>query len=66
MSPIFIYKLYSMATPKHSKPLLLEIYVYVIALAPNLQRIPFNSIIKFFYYSSTIKLLLLLILIKGL
>ena len=66
ISPIFLYKSCSIATFRYFKPLLLEIYVRVVALAPDLQRVPFYNIIKFLYYSSTIKLLLLLILIKGL
>jgi hypothetical protein len=63
--PIFSYKLYSMATPRHPKPLLLENHVCIIAFTPNLQRIFFYSIIDFLYYSFTTKLILSLILIKG-
>jgi hypothetical protein len=66
MSLIFLYESCSMATLRHFEPLPLEIYVRVVALAPNLQRVPFYNIMKFLYHSSTIKLLSLLILIQGL
>ena len=64
MSPIFLYKSCSIANPRHSKPLILEIYVRVVAIAPDLQRVPFYSVIKPLHHSSTIKLLLLQIPIK--
>jgi hypothetical protein len=36
ISPIFSYKLYSVATPRQPKPLLLENHVYIVALMPDL------------------------------
>jgi hypothetical protein len=36
ISPIFSYKLYSIATPGHLKPVLLENYIRIIALTPDL------------------------------
>ncbi len=65
MSPIFLYKSYPVATPKHSETLLLENYVRIVALAPDLQKVSFHSAIEFLSHSSTIKLLLLLIFMKG-
>ena len=44
ISPIFSYKLYSVATSGHPEHLLLENHVYVIALTPDLQRVSFYSI----------------------
>jgi hypothetical protein len=64
ISPIFSYKLYSVATPEHSESLLLENHVRIIALTPDLQRVFFYSVIDFLYHSSTTKLLSSLILIK--
>jgi hypothetical protein len=64
ISPIFSYKLYSVATPGHPKPLPLENHVRIIALTPDLQRVSFYSIIDFLNHSSTIKLIPSLILIK--
>jgi hypothetical protein len=54
-----------MATSKHSKSLLLENYGRNVALAPDLQKVSFNSAIEFLSHSSANKLLLFLILIKG-
>ena len=62
---IFIYKSYSVTTPKHSKPLLLENYVYIVALAPDLRKVSVYCGTEFLYYSFTTKPFLLLILIKG-
>ena len=64
-SPIFSYKLYSMATLRHFKPLLLENYNRIIAFMPNLQRVSFYSVIEFLYHSSTTKVIPSLILIRG-
>jgi hypothetical protein len=64
-SNLFRYKLCSVATPKHFGPLPLENYVRIVALAPDLRKVSFYSVIEFLYHSSTIKLLSLLILIKG-
>ena len=64
ISPIFLYKLYSITSSKYSKPFLLEHYICIITLTPNLQKVSIYSIIEFLYYISTIKLVLLLILIK--
>jgi hypothetical protein len=44
---IILYKLYSVATSKHSKPFLLENYVRVVAFAPNLRVVSFYNIIEF-------------------
>jgi len=65
ISPIFLYKLCSMATSKHSESLPLENYVCIVALAPDLQKVSFYSETEFLNHSSTNKLLLFLILIKG-
>jgi hypothetical protein len=54
ISPIFSYKLYSVATPRHPKLLLLENHVRIIALTPDLQRVSFYSVIGFLYHSSTV------------
>ena len=64
ISPIFSYKLYLVATPRHPKPLPLENHVYIIALTPDLQRVSFYSIVDFLYHSSATRLLLSLILVK--
>lgn len=48
---MIFYKLYSVATPRHPKPLLLENRIYNVALTPNLQRVFFYSIIVFLYHS---------------
>ena len=64
ISPIFSYKLYSVATPGHPEPLPLENHIHIIALTPDLKRVSFYSIIDFLYHSSTTKLILSLILIK--
>ena len=63
--PILFSKLYTVATPEHSRPLLLENYIYDIALAPNLQVVSFYYIRELSNYSSTNKFLLLLLLIEG-
>ncbi len=52
ISPIFSYKLYSVATPGYPKLLLLENHVRIIAFTPDLQRVSFSSVIGFLYYSS--------------
>jgi hypothetical protein len=65
ISPIFSYKLYSVATPGHPKPLPLENHVRIIAFTPDLQRVSFYSVIDFLHHSFTTELLLPLILIKG-
>ena len=52
ISPIFSYKLYSVATPGHPKPLPLENHVRIIALTPDLQRVSFYSVIGFLYHNS--------------
>ena len=66
MSLISFNKLSSVATPGHPKPLPLPNHLRIVALAPDLERVSIYSVIKFLYHSSTIKLLLLLILIKWL
>jgi hypothetical protein len=65
ISPIFSYKLYSVTTPGHPKPLLLENYVCIIALTPDSQRVSFYNVTDFLYHNSTTELILSLILIKG-
>ena len=57
--------LYFVAIWEYSEPLLLEIYIYIAILASDLQTVSIYNIIKFLYNSSTIKLLLLLILIND-
>ena len=61
ISHIF-YKLCSVAIPRHPKPLPLENHV---TLTPNLQGASIYSVLEFLYYSSTTKLILFLILYKG-
>ena len=61
MSLISLYKLGSIASPKHLEPLSLKNYICVVALAPDLQRVSLCGIIEFLHYSSTIELLSLLI-----
>ena len=63
-SSIFLYKSCSVATSEHSELLPSENYVRIVALAPDLQKVSFYSIIEFLNRSSTIELLSLLILIK--
>jgi hypothetical protein len=65
ISPIIFYKLYSVATPGHPEPLLLESHVHIVALTPNLQRVSFYSVTEFLHHSSTTKLILSLVLYKG-
>ena len=65
MSPIFLYKSCSVATPQHSEPLLLENYVHIVVLAPNLRKVSFYGVIEFLNHISTIELLPFLILYKG-
>jgi hypothetical protein len=64
ISPIFSYKLYFIATPRHPEPLPLENHVRIVALTPDLQRVSFYSVTDFLHYSSTTELLLSLILVK--
>ena len=64
ISLISLYMSHFIATPKYLEPLLLENYIYVIALAPDLQRVSLHGVIEFLYHSSTIELLSLLILIN--
>ena len=54
-----------MTIPEHSSPNYLENNVRIIVIAPGLRRVLFHGIIRLLYYSTTIKLLSLLILIKG-
>jgi hypothetical protein len=64
ISPIFSYKLYSVATLRHSETLPLENHIRIVALTSDLQRVSFYSVINILYHSSTTELLLSLILIK--
>jgi hypothetical protein len=52
ISPMFPYKLYSVATPGQPEPILLENHVRIVALMPGLQRVSFYSVIGFLHYSS--------------
>jgi hypothetical protein len=54
-----------MATTEHFEPLLLENYVRIVALTPDLRTVPFMSVTEVPYHSSTTELLSLLLLIKG-
>ena len=65
ISPIFSYKFYSVATPRHPKPFPLENHGCIVALISDLQRVSFYSITDFLYHSFTTELILSLILIKG-
>jgi hypothetical protein len=65
ISPIIFYKLYSIATPGHLIPPLLEYHVVIIALIADLQRFFFYSVIELLYYSSNTELIILLMLNKG-
>ena len=65
ISPITFYKSYSIATPGHPKPLLLENHARIVALMPDLQTVSFYSAVEFLYYSCTTELLSSLIYIKG-
>ncbi len=65
ISLIFSYKLYSVATPKHPAPLLLENHVRIVALRPDLQRVSFYSVTDFLNHSSTTELIPSRMLIKG-
>jgi hypothetical protein len=65
ISPIILYKLYSVATPEHPKYRRLKNRVRIVALTLNLQRVSFCSAIDPLYYSFTTIFLLPLILIKG-
>jgi len=62
---ILLFEPYPVATPEHSAPLPPENYIRVVALAPDLRAAFFYDGREFFHYSSTIKLLSLLIFIKG-
>jgi hypothetical protein len=58
ISRIFSYTLCFVATPGHPEPLLLENHIRIIALTPDLQRVPFYSITDFLYHSSITELIL--------
>jgi hypothetical protein len=65
ISLVMFRELYSIATPRYSKPLPLENHVRIVALKPDLQRVPFYSTIEFLHYTSTTELLPSLIYTKG-
>jgi len=65
ISPIFSYKLCSVATPGHPEPFLLENHSRIVALTPDLQRVSFYSVTDVLHYSSTTELILSLILYTG-
>lgn len=54
-----------MAIYKYSETLLLEIYIYIFVLTPDLRTVFIYSATEFLHYSPTINLLLFLILING-
>ena len=64
-SPIILYKLRSIATPRHPEPLILENYIRIVVLGPDLQAVSFYNVREFLLHSSTIELILLLIHMKG-
>jgi hypothetical protein len=64
-SLIILYKSRSVATPDHLKPLILENYVRIVALGPDLRAASFYNVREFLLHSSTIELIVLLILMKG-
>jgi hypothetical protein len=59
ISPLFSFKLCSMATLGNPGPLPLENHVCIVAFTANLQRVSFSSLIEILYYSSTTELILL-------
>ncbi len=54
-----------MAILKHFEPLLLEYYVRIVALTPELRKVSFYRVTEFLKHRSTIEILLFLILIRG-
>ena len=64
--PTVLYKPCIVATAEHSGLLQLENYGRIVASAPDLQRVSFHNVTEFLHHSTTIELLLLLMLIKGL
>jgi hypothetical protein len=62
---IILYKLYSVATIKHSKPFSLANYIRVVTAAPDLRVVSIYSTVEFFLYNSTMELISLLINYKG-
>ncbi len=65
ISTIILYKPCAIATLKHLEPVPSKNYIHIIAFTFNLQRALFYSITVFLHYSTTIKLLLPTIFIKG-
>jgi hypothetical protein len=61
---INLYELRSVATPKHSKPLMQENYVRIVALAPGLRDVYLYGKTRINSYSSIIELLLLQMLLE--
>jgi hypothetical protein len=55
---IIFYKLCSVAILGHLELLLLENYILIVALTPDLQRVSFYSVTEFPHHSSTTKLIL--------
>jgi hypothetical protein len=65
-SPIILYyKSRSVATPGYPEPLILENYVRIVALGPDLRAVSFYNVREFLLHNSTIELIVLLILMKG-
>jgi hypothetical protein len=60
-----LHKSCSVVNREHSEPLPLENHVHMVALTPDLQRVPFYSVTDFLHHSPTIELLLSPVLIKG-
>jgi hypothetical protein len=65
ISIIIFYKPCAIATLKHLELVLSKNYIRIITFTFNLQRALFYSITVFLHYSTTIKLLLPTIFIKG-
>jgi len=65
ISPIFLHRLCSAATPEHSETLLIGNYVRIVALASDLREVSFYSATELLHHNFTVELLSLLILIKG-
>ena len=63
--PVILYKFCFVAISKYFKTLALQHYVYNVAVAPDLRKVFLYSATNYLHHSSTIKLLLLLIIIKG-
>jgi hypothetical protein len=63
--PTVLYKSSTVATRKYSEPLPPKNYVRIVAFAPDLRRAFSHGVIEFLHHRTTIKLLSLLMLMKG-